>query len=123
MGLVGAALYAFVNPVGAMVVWGLAAFFLLLALVSPSVYETLGELVTYLASRLTTGIGLLVLIGVWALIFVPAAWLLRLRGRDPLRRRFPMPGSSNWKTRIGYGDDPEIYTRQYTRPHGEVPDA
>ena len=123
MGVVGAALYFWISPVGATIVWSLAVFLLLLSFVSPSVYDTSEELVGYLASRLTTGIGLAVLVGVYATVFWPGAVLMRLRGRDPMNRRFPSPGTTNWKTRTGFGADPELYTRQYTRPHGEVPDA
>jgi len=101
----------------AAIVWALAAFFLALALISASVYETSQTLVTHAASRVTTVLGLAALVLVYALVFVPGRLLLRLRGRDPMNRRFPSAGKTNWNTRVDFGAEPRLYTRQYTRPH------
>jgi hypothetical protein len=117
MGLVGAAFYHFERTTAATVVWTLAAFLLALARLSPSVYETSQALVTHLASRATTGIGLVVLSLVYLVVFVPGRIYLRLRGRDPMNRGFPAAGVTNWHTRVGYGADSKLYAKPYSHAH------
>ena len=43
--------------------------------------------------------------------------LERLRGIDPLNRRFPTGGRSNWIERDA-APDPALYAKQYSGPHG-----
>ncbi len=96
---------------------GLASVLVLLAVVAPAVLATLQELAERISVRLASGIGVVILTLVYYSLFLAGSLWLRLRGRDPLDRRFPGDGSSNWIERQGYGDDPALYTKPYTHPH------
>jgi hypothetical protein len=93
---------------------------LTLSLVAPSVLHTFQEMVDKLGGLIGSGLGLISLTIVYYLVFFPGAVLNRLFGSDPLERRFPQPGKSNWVHRVGYGADPGIYAKLFTRPHGNT---
>jgi hypothetical protein len=117
MAVAGGVLYALGRPTAALVVWSLAVFFTALAVLAPSIHATLDALIARAVARIMSGIGLAILVLVYGLIFVPGRLLLRLRRVDPMNRRFPAGGRSNWIERTDRQGDPEMYTRQYTRPH------
>jgi len=113
----GAVMYALGHATAALVVWSLAVFLTALFLVAPSIHATLDSLVARAASRVTSAIGLAILVLVYGLIFVPGRLLLRVRKVDPMNRRFPGGGRSNWVERTDLQGDVLMYSRQYTRPH------
>jgi hypothetical protein len=123
MAVAGGVLYALGHATAALVVWSLAVFFSAAALFAPSIHATLDALVARAASRVTSAIGLAVLVLVYGLIFVPGRLLLRARRIDPMNRRFPGDGRSNWIERTDLQGDALMYTRQYTRPHGTADGA
>lgn len=93
---------------------------LILSVAAPSTLHTFQQMIDKLGGLIGSGLGLVALTIVYYLVFFPGAVLNRLFGQDPLERRFPQPGKSNWIHRVGYGTDPSIYEKLFTRPHGST---
>lgn len=105
----------------ARLVLGAAAFLAVLAVVAPGVVETLDRASVRLGRAIGTGVGAVVLTLIYHSVFLAGGAWLRLRGGDPLHRRFPVGGTSNWVEREGFGVDRTLYAKQWTRPHGSTP--
>ena len=58
------------------------------------------------------GLGWVLLTPFFFLCFMPARLVLAMRGRDPMRRRFPGPGDSCWVLR-GQDKDKAGYRKQF----------
>src|SRR5262245_4064241 len=116
MATIGVVLLALGHPVLGAIPLVLAALIALLALVAPAVVATLETLVARVGRAVGSALGAATLTVVYFTVFTVTAWWLRLRGSDPLDRRFPASGRSNWIERAA--TRPEIYAKQYTPPHG-----
>ncbi len=103
----------------AIVVGSLACVVLVLALVAPGPLHTLQTGIERLVSWLATGLGLALLTVVYFSVFLAGAVWLRLLRIDPLNRSFPSRAGSNWIDRVGYGTDNALYSKLYSRPHGD----
>ena len=105
----------------AIVVAVLGGLTLLLALFAPGPLHTLQTAIERLVTWLATGLGLALLTLIYFTVFLGGALWLRLRSIDPLNRTFPGRSRSNWIERTGYGTDDALYSKLYSRPHGEEP--
>jgi len=97
---------------------GLAALLAVLAVAAPGVVETLDRASARLGRALGTAIGAAVLTLIYHTVLLAGGAWLRVRRRDPLDRRFPIGGRSNWIERAGFGTERQLYAKQWTRPHG-----
>jgi hypothetical protein len=120
MSAAASALYFFGRPTAALVLGVLAGVVLLLALFAPGPLETLQTGIERLVSWLATGLGLVLLSLVYFSIFLGGALWLKLWRIDPLNRKFGL--GSNWIDRTDYGTDVTLYSKLYSRPHGEPKD-
>ncbi len=82
-----------------LVVWGLALAGLALALVYPPAHEPLLRLGRALGRLAGLALTWALLAPLYFLVFTPAAVMLRLLRRDPLRRRPAPPGRGYWIAR------------------------
>lgn len=90
-----------------------AAALLVLAIICPRVLSPLNHLWMKLGvvlARITSPIALAV---VYYLTIVPAAWLMRALGKDPLARRFDPTARSYWIIRNPPGPAPGSMTNQF----------
>jgi hypothetical protein len=53
-----------------------------------------------------------VLLGLWSIVFVPAALTFRLVGRDLMKRKLDSGAASYWEP-YGESDDPDTYFQQF----------
>jgi hypothetical protein len=113
----GAVLWALGHPVLAAVPLGLAVVVGVLALVAPSALATFETLVARAGQLLGNALGAVALALMYCTAFTFGGLWLRLRGIDPLNRRFPTAGRSNWIERVPSAD-PALYAKQYSGPHG-----
>ena len=117
MGAVALGMLWLGHPVAASALAVLAAGVGLLAVTAPDVLATLQQALERGVGWVATGLGLVLLTLVYLTVFVPGGLWLRLRGVDWLNRALPTDGRSNWVERVGHGEDPDLYHKQYTRPH------
>lgn len=110
-------LFYFNHLVAAAVICLLSVLAVTLALVAPGPFHTFQEIGRRAGVWVGTGIGMFLLTLVYLLVFVPGGLLLRIAHIDPLNRRFPTRGKTNWLDRINYGEDKLLYRKSYTRPH------
>jgi hypothetical protein len=114
----GGVLWALGHPRMAAVPLVLAAVVSILALVAPPAVTALEKLATRAGVLFGAALGAVALSLMYLTTFTMGGLWLRLRGIDPLNRRFPTHGRSNWIERTS-DDDPSIYAKQYSRPHGK----
>jgi hypothetical protein len=112
------AFYFFGHRTAALVLGVLAGIVLMLALFAPGPLQTLQQAIERLVSWLATGLGLVLLTLVYFSVFLGGALWLKLWRIDPLNRKFG-GGASNWIDRTDYGTDVTLYSKLYSRPHGE----
>ncbi len=112
MAAVGAVLHHFHRDIGAYIVWALAALVLIGGLfISPlfRAFEKFGQLLArWVGAALTWGL----LVPFFYLCFVPGRWIMQLRGRDPLTRKFPSQERTYWIPR-----PPVSSLAQYKKQH------
>ena len=100
------------HPAGSLAVWILAAVVLVSGFFVPKVFRALEHAGRRLGQWIGTALTWLLLAPFFYLCFVPARLLLRLRGKDPLQRRFPGREASYWTPRKPVAD-PAQYRRQF----------
>lgn len=83
----------------AKVVFGLAGIVLVSGLFVPPAFLAIERFGRMLGRGAAVGLTWLLLVPFYYLTFVPGNILLRLRGKDPLCRRFPTHDSSYWVAR------------------------
>jgi len=110
-------LFYFDHLVGATVVCLLTVGVATLALAAPDLLGRFQETGKKAGVWVGNGIGAFLLTLVYFLLFVPGGLLLRVARIDPLNRRFPARGKTNWIDRINYGDDKLLYRKSFSRPH------
>ena len=91
----------------------LAGLCLVLALARPTVLHLPNLLWTRLALLLNKVVSPVVTGLLFYLVFTPAGILIRLKGKDPLRRRFESELKSYWVKRQPPGPPPEAMTQQF----------
>ena len=111
MAAVGGVLYRWL-PAGSFAVWILAGAVLVSGLFFPKVFRALELAGKRLGQWVGTALTWLLLAPFFYLCFVPARLLLRLRGKDPLQRRFPGREASYWTLRKPV-TEPAQYRRQF----------
>jgi Saxitoxin biosynthesis operon protein SxtJ len=119
-GLVFAAFFALI---GALAIWkenprwilwvGLAATFLLLALVWPGILRPLNRLWTMLGLFLFKIISPLTLGVIYFGVMTPMSLLIRWRDKDMLRRKYNPGATSYWIQRDPPGPEPETMKNQF----------
>jgi hypothetical protein len=97
MALVACIFYVFGKVWMTLFIGALAAAFLLLALSAPSLYHRKERALLRFAHHFGQALTHLLLIPFYLICFIPARFILKLRGIDPLDRAFPNPEASCWK--------------------------
>ena len=97
--------------------FGLAVFALSGAVVIsgfliPPAFDALERAGQWLGRGVAAGLTWLLLVPFFYLCFAPARLLLRLRGKDPMHRRYERDRASYWTDRLPPAG-PASYTRQY----------
>ncbi len=93
--------------------FGIAALFLLAALAVPKVLAPLNRLWMAFGLLLGKVISPIMLFLVYVIAVVPTGLILRLRGKDPLNRRFDREAASYWVHRNPPGKPDETMGRQF----------
>lgn len=92
---------------------GVAAIFLVLALAVPRVLGPVNRLWMLFGILLGRIVSPIVLFLVYIVAVVPTGLILRLRGLDPLKRRFDAAAASYWVHRTPPGKPDGTMTRQF----------
>jgi predicted membrane metal-binding protein len=95
------------------VAFGLAALFLIAALAYPRILRPLNIAWMYLGLLLNRVVSPIVMGVIYFGLFTPIATVMRLRGRDVLRRRFDPALDSYWINRDPPGPDGSSFPRQF----------
>jgi hypothetical protein len=119
MALAGGVLLYLGHTIPGTILCCLAGLLLLLGLFAPSVQNTLLELGEQLAKVLVTALSALLLTLLYYTLFLAGSLWLRIRSVDPLNRRVPRNGQSNWLDRVGHGADKALYQKQFSAPHSQ----
>lgn len=90
-----------------------AVLFLALAFVAPKLLAWPNRLWFKLGMALNAVVSPIVLFVMFAVMFVPVALVMRLAGRDPLKRRFEPGAASYWIDRSPPGPPPESFKQQF----------
>jgi hypothetical protein len=90
-----------------------AAIFLVLALAAPRVLRPLNRAWTAFGVLLGKIISPIMLFVVYVIAVVPTGLILRLRGKDPLHRRFDPEAKSYWVHRVPPGKPDATMSRQF----------
>jgi hypothetical protein len=100
---------------GPLRVWAaaVAAIFLVLALAAPKVLRPLNRAWTAFGVLLGKIISPIMLFVVYVIAVVPTGLILRLRGKDPLHRRFDPEAKSYWVHRVPPGKPDATMSRQF----------
>jgi hypothetical protein len=124
--------YGLGHALAAWVVWGLGAASLGLGLLHPPAYRPLHRFGRILGRGVGQLLVHLLLVPFYYLFFFPVAAYLRLRGRDPMHRRFRPPDLTYWIPHR-HAAPPGIYERQFLkedpqarglhRPVGSLPES
>ena len=113
MAAVGALIYFWLrHPVGAYVVWGLAALLLSGILFSDRVLHGFERVAAFLAHVIGTGLTWLLLTPLFYLVFWPGRLVQKLAGKDPMRRKLDPAAPSYWSDYQKL-DIQDRYQRQY----------
>jgi hypothetical protein len=99
MAVVASIFYFFGKVWVTLFIAALAIAFLLLALSAPSLYRRKERALLRFAHYFGQALTYLLLIPFYLICFVPARFILKLRGIDHLDRAFPNPNASCWKTK------------------------
>jgi Saxitoxin biosynthesis operon protein SxtJ len=110
--LAGAWLFWKTSPY-AFVAWGLGAVFLLAALVFPGILRPLNRVWMQFGLLLNRVISPIVMGVIYFGLLTPIAAIMRLRGRDVMRRRFDRESESYWIKRDPPGPDGTSFPRQF----------
>lgn len=108
----GAWLFWKANPFAASA-FGAAALFLLAALAYPKVLHPLNVAWMHLGHLLNRVVSPLVMGVIFFGLLTPIATIMRLRGRDELRRKFDPRGESYWIRRDPPGPDGSTFPQQF----------
>ena len=100
------------HPVGAYVVWGLAALLLSGILFSDRVLHGFERVAAFLAHVIGTGLTWLLLTPLFYLVFWPGRLVQKLAGKDPMRRQLDPAAPSYWSDYQKL-DIQDRYQRQY----------
>jgi len=113
MGVIGFVLYQWIgHATFAKIVWGLAAFILVLGLTAPAAYRPIHGFGQWLGRAVGALLTWVLLVPLFFLVFTPGALLLRLQGRDPMHRRKRDPEYTCWIPRTRPATA-ETYNRQF----------
>jgi hypothetical protein len=112
MGAIAGIFLWFGHVVMPLIILGLATLFVLLAVLVPAAYVRKEAFFVRFAHGCGVGLTYLLLLPFYWICFVPARVILRLRGKDPMRRAFPAPDASCWHARAP-SRGKAFYRRQY----------
>lgn len=85
----------------------------IIGLVQPAILAPLNKLWMKLGLLLAKIVNPLVMLLIYVIIFVPVAFIMRLKGRDPLRRALDPNAKSYWIERTPPGPAPEGMPNQF----------
>ena len=98
--IIGLVLYfKFDHIVMGRIVFGLAVIVLVSGLCIPPVFHAIERFGRALGHGAATGLTWLLLVPFFYIVFVPARFFLKLRGKDPLCRAFPTQEATYWVPR------------------------
>lgn len=100
------------KPVAAGVLFGLAAVLLVSGCLIPSLFNRIERAGQAFGRGVSTALTWVLLVPVFFLVFVTGRVILKLRGEDPLCRKFPTDATTYWTPRKAVADVSE-YKRQY----------
>lgn len=92
---------------------GASAVFLAVALVVPRALASLNKLWSQFGLLLHMVISPLILALLFYVFITPIGFLMRLTGKDPMRRRFEPDAKSYWIERNPPGPEPETFKNQF----------
>lgn len=93
--------------------WALSALTLLITLAQPAWLTPVNRAWMKLAELLNRIVSPVVLGMIFFGLFTPVAWVIRLAGRDAMKRRFEPAAASYWLVRDPAGPDPTGLPNQY----------
>lgn len=96
----------------AVALWAVAALFLVSGLFIPALHARLDAAGRAVGRAFATALTWVLLVPVFLLVFVPGRLVLKLRGVDPLTRRFPSAEPTYWVPRKPAAGDDD-YKRQF----------
>lgn len=96
----------------AKVLWGISLFLLVTGLFIPFVFRRIEQFGRWIGKWAGLVITWALMMPVFYLIFLPGRLILRLRGIDPMCRKFPTDAPSYWVPRKPV-QDAEDYKRQF----------
>jgi len=92
---------------------GVSAVFAALALSRPQILKPLNILWTKIGSVMQTIVSTVALCALYYGIITPTGFIMRLRGKDPMRLRFDPAASSYWIAKDPPGPAPESLKNQF----------
>ncbi len=95
------------------VVWGMGALVWISGLLMPRVFTSIERFGHRLGQGVGTILTYLLLVPFYYLVFVPAHVILFLRGKDPMKRRFPCPDATCWSPKKPVAN-PGQYKKQFS---------
>ena len=104
--------FLFRIPLAAMIVCGIAAFLLVAGLWMPTVFRRIERAVGALAAGVGVLLTWVLLLPLFYLVFTPGRLILKVRGKDPLRREFPGSDTTFWIPHRSRTDEAD-YRKQF----------
>jgi hypothetical protein len=96
---VGAFFYFKGKPVAAGILWSIGALLLISGFLIPSLFAKIEKAGRWFGKGVGTAITWLLLVPMFYLVFVPGRLILRIRGIDPMCRKFPTDAPTYWVPR------------------------
>jgi hypothetical protein len=96
---VGAFFYFKGKPAAAGILWSLGALLLISGFLIPSLFAKIEQAGRWFGKGVGTAITWLLLVPMFYLVFVPGRLILRIRGIDPMCRKFPTDAPTYWVPR------------------------
>lgn len=109
---VGLVFFVLKKPVTANVLWGISGLLLISGLFIPPVFNRIEQFGRWFGQWAGIAITWGLMVPMFYLVFVPGRVLLKLRGIDPMCRKFPTDATTYWVPRKPV-TDMEEYKRQF----------
>ena len=97
--VVGAVFFFKGKPVAAGILWSIGALLLVSGFLIPSLFAKIEQAGRWFGKGVGTAITWLLLVPMFYLVFVPGRLILRIRGIDPMCRKFPTDAPTYWVPR------------------------
>ena len=100
------------KPIASKVLWGISGTLLISGLIIPPVFNRIEQFGRWFGKWVGMAITWGLMVPLFYLVFVPGRLLLKLRGIDPMCRKFPTDAPTYWVPRKPV-TDMEEYKRQF----------